>query len=209
MSLYQHVPHPHIAARKDSGPVRVADQHDRSSAAARFNARAAVIITGAVGSMWCAYAFGLFDLISLPGAIRGGSTTIVQWVAQTFLQLVLLSVIMVGQDVQAKAGDARSQQTFMDAEAMLAEAIQIQQHLQAQDDHLLAQDALLAARHQDSVAQADRRHVIALEHVTAAVAQVSAGAGPAAGDPDAAGAERLAPPSRPATARQRTAARRT
>jgi hypothetical protein len=49
--------------------------------------------------MWCAYAFALFDLISLPAAIRGGAVAIVSWVAQTFLQLVLLSVIMVGQNV--------------------------------------------------------------------------------------------------------------
>jgi hypothetical protein len=42
--------------------------------------------------MWCAYAFALFDLVSLPDAIRGGRAAIVSWVAQTFLQLVLLSV---------------------------------------------------------------------------------------------------------------------
>ena len=57
--------------------------------------------------MWCAYAFALFDLISLPEAIRGGLATLVSWVAQTFLQLVLLSVIMVGQNVQAAAGITR------------------------------------------------------------------------------------------------------
>ncbi len=36
--------------------------------------------------MWCAYAFALFDLISLPAAIRGGASAIVSWVAQTFRQ---------------------------------------------------------------------------------------------------------------------------
>jgi hypothetical protein len=88
------------------------------SRAARFNARAAVIITTAVGTMWCAYVFGLFDLISLPAAIRGGSATIVSWVAQTFLQLVLLSIIMVGQQVQAQASDARAAKTFEDTEVI-------------------------------------------------------------------------------------------
>ncbi len=58
--------------------------------------------------MWCAYAFALFDLISLPDAIRAGTPAVVSWVAQTFLQLVLLSVIMVGQNVQGAAADKRA-----------------------------------------------------------------------------------------------------
>jgi hypothetical protein len=60
--------------------------------------------------MWCAYAFGLLALISLPSAIRSGdSIIIVSWIAQTFLQLVLLPIIIVGQNVQAAASDARAQ----------------------------------------------------------------------------------------------------
>lgn len=82
------------------------------SAVQRFNSRVAVTVTRIVGSMWCAYAFAAFDLISLPDAVRGGTATMVSWIAQTFLQLVLLSVIMVGQDVQAKASDARAALTF-------------------------------------------------------------------------------------------------
>ena len=81
MSLYKHVPHPHVARRREAGPVKVADQHNRSSAVARFNARFAVIITRAVGSMWCAYAFALFDIISLPDAIKAGTAAIVSWIA--------------------------------------------------------------------------------------------------------------------------------
>ena len=87
----------------------------------RFNTKVALIITTVVGSMWCAYAFALFDLISLPEAIRGGVSTIVSWVAQTFLQLVLLSIIMVGQNVQAAAADKRAEATFHDASATLHE----------------------------------------------------------------------------------------
>ena len=96
MSSSDHTPHPRIDQRRTTGPTKVADQHDRSSAARRFNAALAVRITQVVGSMWCAYAFAAFDLLSLPTAIRGGTGTIVSWVAQTFLQLVLLSIIMVG-----------------------------------------------------------------------------------------------------------------
>lgn len=74
------------------------------------NERLAEIITSAVGSMWCAYAFAALALISLPDALRAGRMAIVQWVAQTFLQLVLLSVILVGQKVQAKRAVDRSEQ---------------------------------------------------------------------------------------------------
>jgi hypothetical protein len=132
-SLYEHIAHPHISARKAAGPVKVSEQHDTGNPAARFNTRLAIWITKVVGSMWCAYVFALFDLISLPAAIRGGSATIVSWVAQTFLQLVLLSVIMVGQNVQADAADKRSEATYHDASATLHETAQIQAHLQAQD----------------------------------------------------------------------------
>ena len=103
MTLYTHVPHPRIATRKASGPAKTVDQLDRSTAVARLNASLAVLITRLVGSMWCAYLFAAFDLLSLPAAIRGGIQPIVSWVAPTFLQLVLLSIIMVGQNVQASA----------------------------------------------------------------------------------------------------------
>jgi hypothetical protein len=58
-------------------------------------------------------------LISLPAAIGQGTVAIVSWISQTFLQLVLLSVIMVGQQVLAKASDKQALQTYQDAEAVL------------------------------------------------------------------------------------------
>lgn len=75
-----------------------------------FNTRIAIKITNTVGSMWCAYVFALIALISLPAAIKSGDPIIiVAWIAQTFLQLVLLPIIIVGQNVQAAASDARAQ----------------------------------------------------------------------------------------------------
>ena len=133
MTLYQHIRHPRIAERLADRPVKVADSLPRGTAVSRFNTRVALVITRAVGSMWCAYAFALFDLISLPTAIRNGPAAIVSWVAQTFLQLVLLSVIMVGQNVQAAAADKRSEATFHDASATLHEVAHVQGHLAAQD----------------------------------------------------------------------------
>lgn len=68
------------------------------------NRRLAEKITSAVSTMWCAYIFAAIALISLPAAIKSGdSLVIVAWVAQTFLQLVLLSIIMVGQQASSDA----------------------------------------------------------------------------------------------------------
>jgi hypothetical protein len=69
--------------------------------------------------MWCAYLFAVLALISLPAAIEGGTATLISWIAQTFLQLVLLSVIMVGQKVAAQASDKQAIQTYKDTEALL------------------------------------------------------------------------------------------
>jgi uncharacterized membrane protein len=85
----------------------------------RFNERLAVRITRIVGTMWCAYAFAGLALISLPAAIRGGTATLISWIAQTFLQLVLLSIIMVGQNIAAKKSDRQLEQTYRDSEELL------------------------------------------------------------------------------------------
>jgi len=85
----------------------------------RFNDWLAVKITNIVGTMWCAYAFACLALVSLPAAIRGGTATLIAWIAQTFLQLVLLSIIMVGQKVAAEKSDRQLEQTYCDAEALL------------------------------------------------------------------------------------------
>lgn len=85
-----------------------------------FNAKAALLITRSVGTMACAYVFAAIALVSLPSAINSGQViVIVSWVAQTFLQLVLLSIILVGQSVQSAASDARAAKEFTDTETIL------------------------------------------------------------------------------------------
>ncbi len=83
------------------------------------NAKIAVFLTNIVGSMWCAYVFAIIALIGLPAALRPGGEGIIAWIAQTFLQLVLLSVIMVGQNVQSTASDLRAQHTYDDTLVIL------------------------------------------------------------------------------------------
>ena len=72
--------------------------------------------------------------IPRPSAVSSHNLTIiVAWVSSNFLQLVLLPIIIVGQNIQAKAADARAEATYKDADAVLHEAIEIQKHLEAQD----------------------------------------------------------------------------
>ena len=126
--LFQHEPHPHIDARKAAGPPRTTD------ASPGFNGRIAVTLTRIVGTMWCAYVFALLALVALPDALRSGALLpLIQWLSQTFIQLVMLSVIMVGQNILAKASDRRAEATYADADATFHEAEQIQTHLDAQD----------------------------------------------------------------------------
>lgn len=138
MSTYIHVPHPRTVERlahKDE-TAKAAD-HSKGNAVAKFNSWLAVKITDGVGTMWCAYIFAIIALIGLPTALKPGGEGIIAWIAQTFLQLVLLSIIIVGQNIAAASSDKRSENTFKDAEAILSEAIEIQKHLKSQDDELI------------------------------------------------------------------------
>ena len=134
---FKYVEHPLVAERQADGPPTVRKTLRRIAAESpskKFNSRLGLAITTTVGTMWAAYAFFLLTLVSLPAAIMSGSPIIiVSWIAQTFLQLVLLPIIIVGQNIQATASDARAAATYKDATAILAEAKQIQMHLAAQD----------------------------------------------------------------------------
>ena len=77
-----------------------------------FNQKIATKITSFVSTMWCAYIFAAIALISLPAAIKTGEPiVIIAWVAQTFLQLVLLSIIMVGQDASTRGMQQKIDET--------------------------------------------------------------------------------------------------
>ncbi len=149
-TIYRYVPHRRTQAKmagEPGGPVKVADQLPTGNAAARFNAWLAVKVTTGVGTMWCAYAFAALALVSLPSAITSHSPVVlVSWISQTFLQLVLLSVIIVGQNVLAAAADKRAEATYDDADAVLHEAVMIQEHLTAQDKVLAALAGKLPAQ---------------------------------------------------------------
>src|SRR5271170_7914291 len=137
--IFEHCLHPwtmHALSEHRPPPPKVNDGR------VGLNGKIGLLITTLVGTMVCGYVFAVIALISLPSAISSHNlTVIIAWVSSNFLQLVLLPVIIVGQNMQAKASDNRAVNTYQDAEAVLHEALQIQQHLVAQDAvlaHLIA-----------------------------------------------------------------------
>ncbi|MEY2815456.1 MAG: hypothetical protein RJA78_32 [Actinomycetota bacterium] len=131
---FQYVQHPHIQARKTQDPSQGEDLDLKPKS---LNQRIGLAITKSVGTMWAAYIFVALTLVSLPAVIVSGDPVlIVAWIAQTFLQLVLLPIIIVGQNIQAAAAEKRATLTYQDAEAVLEEAIKIQKHLDHQDQYL-------------------------------------------------------------------------
>jgi hypothetical protein len=91
----------------------------------RFNTALALKITNSVGSMWSAYLFAILSLLSLPAIlvlvspglrndfpkwiIAASLITLIAWISQNFLQLVLLPIIMVGQNVIQGQQDAKAE----------------------------------------------------------------------------------------------------
>lgn len=109
----------------------------------KFNLWLAQKVTTGVATMWCAYLFAGIALISLPKAIQSGdSIIIVSWVAQTFLQLVLLSIIMVGQKVQSQRVEETINQTHIAtlAEFELAKEARELAHKEVTELHQLSID---------------------------------------------------------------------
>jgi hypothetical protein len=110
---------------------RTVDHLPTESGYQRLNKAVAIGLTKYVGTMTCFWLFCLLALFSLPAVLSGFSAfhsafpavlikasiiALVAWVAQTFIQLVLLPALMVGQNLQNEAADARAAKTFEDVE---------------------------------------------------------------------------------------------
>ena len=108
----------HVRKHTGSPPRKVTNKEIRQqihgqSPVGRFNNRLAALVTKGVGTMWAAYLFAAIALVSLPGAIdayrRGDTVLAIGWLSQSFLQLVLLPIIIVGQNVISAHQDARAE----------------------------------------------------------------------------------------------------
>jgi uncharacterized membrane protein len=135
---FVHHPHPHTEQRKLQPPPKVADQH------IGINGRIGAAITRRVGTMWAVYlAFVFMVLWMVLAGFAWGPLHKIDPYPFAFLlflgnivQLLLMFVIMVGQQVLGGASDKRAVVTYQDAEAILHECLQMQEHLTAQDGAL-------------------------------------------------------------------------
>jgi len=104
----------------DGAATLTADDRHELHAVEGFNAKVAILLTKVVGTMWCFYVFNGIALVSLPSVLQTGQLTIIiNWVFPNWIQLILLPALMVGQNVQSAAADARAVKTFEDTERIL------------------------------------------------------------------------------------------
>ena len=111
--IYEYVRHPRADELRASEPIKTAHVRgvDHHNPIVRLNARFGLLITLIVGTMWTAYLFTALALFALPDAIKQGTYFIVVWLSSSFMQLVLLPIIIVGQNIQANAADKRAEDT--------------------------------------------------------------------------------------------------
>ena len=133
--LYQYEKHPHL-------PRNINIAHTDEQQAGGFNATFAVWLTKHVGSMWTAYSFailGIVGLLAILGVLSPIVALLIAWVSQTFLQLILLPIIMVGQNVLGRKSELMAEEQFNTTIKTYHDIEQIMAHLSAQDNELLKQ----------------------------------------------------------------------
>jgi uncharacterized membrane protein len=132
VSLLESSPHPWIERHRVQPPPQALDQ------LVSVNGRIAAWLTQRLGSMWAFYAAAVTQVVWI-GLAQAGLQRFDPYpfafmtFLSTLVQLIFMVVIMVGQDVLGRAADRRSEQTFLDAEAILHECRRMKARLTAQD----------------------------------------------------------------------------
>jgi uncharacterized membrane protein len=130
-------------------PRNVNRVQEAEIAAAGFNTQLAVWLTEHVGTMWTAYVFavlaaiGLFGILSLLSPIVA---LLVSWISQTFIQLVLLPIIMVGQNVLGRKSELQADEAYATTMKTYADMETVMKHLDDLDAKLLALEQLMKAQ---------------------------------------------------------------
>lgn len=138
--IYWH-PHP------NHDRIKHATQIHKERNIVSVNRKFAVFLTKNVGSMWTAYLFVLLafvGLASILGYLSPLVVVLVTWLSQTFIQLVLLPVIMVGQNVLNEHNEAQADVTYENTKHSLEDEKMMIEHLNQQDKVLIQQNEILA-----------------------------------------------------------------
>ena len=138
-SLFQHTPFLHK-------PRNVNMQHKAEQEASGVNMRIAVGLTKSVGTMWTAYSFAVLaivGLLAILGVLPPLVALLVVWASQTFIQLVMLPILSVGQNVLGRHAELMAEEQFKTTMNTYHSIEEIMQHLSAQDAELLRQTKML------------------------------------------------------------------
>ncbi len=140
MSLHEHIPMEHR-------PANINDVH-RSERAEQegFNQHIADVLTTRVGTMICAYIFVAIAVIGLLGVLNilpAEVYLLVAWASQTFIQLVMLPVIMVSQNVINRKQELQADEQFATTKKIYHDIEQIAQHQAKQDEVLIQLRSIL------------------------------------------------------------------
>ncbi len=166
-------PHRHTSALFDREhhpyqPRNVNLVHEAEQKAAGVNTRIAVALTRSVGTMWTAYAFmglAVVGLLAILGLLSPIVALLVVWISQTFLQLTLLPIIMVGQNVLGRKSELQADEQFNTTMNSYSDVEHIMQHLSVQDTELL--------RHTRMLIHLLQKNGISLQQVEAEVISIS------------------------------------
>ena len=131
----------------------VAPQVHGAGPIGQFNTWLAVTVTRSVGTMWAAY---LFTLIAIAGGVavvtqNAFLTALSVLISQTFLQLVLLPIIIVGQNVISVSQDARAEADHLTLTTLHAINVQQLKMLEVQGEMLQQQRAILDMLKHESI----------------------------------------------------------
>jgi len=138
-SLFKHNPHPHQ-------PRNVNALHKEEQAAEGLNTAVAVFLTTRVGTMWAAYSFSMLAIIGLLAILNilpPVVALLIAWSSQTFIQLVMLPIIMVGQNVLGRKSELQADEAYNTTMRTYHDIEEIMQHLSAQDAELLKQSHMI------------------------------------------------------------------
>lgn len=127
-------------------PQNVNRVHAAEIAAAGFNTQLAVWLTEHVGTMWTAYTFAVLAIIGLfaiLGLLSPIIALLVAWLSQTFIQLILLPIIMVGQNVLGRKSELQADEAFHTTMKTYADTEALINHLNEQDEKILALEKLI------------------------------------------------------------------
>ncbi len=138
-SLFKHTPHPHQ-------PRNVNEVQKEEQAAQGLNTTIAVFLTTRVGTMWAAYSFAVLAIVGLLAILDilpPVVALLVAWGSQTFIQLVMLPIIMVGQNVLGRKSELQADEAFVTTQKTYHDLCEVMDHLSAQDAELLKQTHMI------------------------------------------------------------------